>query len=238
MKRFFDIAATIILIPVWGVVVAVAAVVIFLTDGSPIFFVQERAGLGGKVFRILKFRTMKTGCGPDCARITKLGAFLRKTSIDELPQLFNVLRGEMSIVGPRPLPSKYLPRYSREQARRHLVRPGITGWAQVNGRNAIGWDEKFRLDIWYVENRSLLLDLKIILMTLKSALLHTGINSSSEETMPEFMGVNTLRSHNDYVTATPSPMPVGSRAPRDRSSPPPLVDMSKDMVYYKHENEA
>lgn len=188
MKRFFDIAASIITFPVWGFAVAIVAAIVYLIDGAPVFFVQKRAGLGGKVFGILKFRTMKNGSGADAVRITRFGAFLRKSSIDELPQLFNVLRGEMSIVGPRPLPAKYLPRYSKEQARRHLVRPGITGWAQVNGRNAIGWDEKFRLDVWYVEHHSLALDFKIILKTVKSALLHTGINSSSEETMPEFMG--------------------------------------------------
>ena len=188
MKRFFDIAASIITFPVWGFAVAIVAAIVYLVDGAPVFFVQKRAGRGGKVFGILKFRTMKNGSGADAVRITRLGAFLRKSSIDELPQLFNVLRGEMSIVGPRPLPAKYLPRYSKEQARRHLVRPGITGWAQVNGRNAIGWDEKFRLDVWYVEHHSLALDFKIILKTVKSALLHTGINSSSEETMPEFMG--------------------------------------------------
>jgi sugar transferase EpsL len=168
------------------------AVMIRSTSAGPVFFWQDRPGLHGKIFRIAKFRTMRSchdenGCLlPDGERLTPFGRFLRSTSLDELPELFNVLRSEMSLVGPRPLLVKYLDRYTPEQMRRHEVMPGITGWAQVNGRNAITWEEKFRLDIWYVDNHSTWLDLKIIAMTLSRVLKREGISAPGQETMEEF----------------------------------------------------
>ena len=162
--------------------------------GSPILFRQTRPGLHGKPFSILKFRTMadtrdaKGNLLPDAERLTGFGRFLRSTSLDELPELFNVLKGEMSLVGPRPLLMAYLPLYTPEQARRHEVRPGITGWAQVNGRNAISWEEKFRLDVWYVDNQSFLLDLKILLLTVKKVVVRDGISAVGEATAPRFTG--------------------------------------------------
>ncbi len=171
-----------------------AAVAVVVEDfGSP-FFVQERPGLHGRPFRLVKLRTMRNAAGPDGAplpdgaRLTRVGAFLRRTSIDELPQLWNVLRGELSLVGPRPLLMRYLPRYSLEQARRHEVKPGVTGWAQVNGRNALSWEEKFALDVWYVDHWSLRLDLRILAMTAMSVLGGRGVASEGHATMPEFKG--------------------------------------------------
>ena len=174
--------------PLWVPAAALAALAVRLAMGSPVIFRQERAGLGGRPFPMMKLRTMRGGPGTDAERTTRLGRFLRRTSLDELPQLLHVLSGKMSLVGPRPLPTAYLPRYSPEQARRHEVRPGVTGWAQVNGRNAISWDEKFRLDVWYVDHRSLALDAKILFMTVFGVFRQRGINSSAEETMPEFKG--------------------------------------------------
>jgi lipopolysaccharide/colanic/teichoic acid biosynthesis glycosyltransferase len=174
-------------------IVAVAAA-IRLEGGGPALFVQERAGQHGRTFRLVKFRTMRTSVGPDGQplpdelRITRLGQFLRTTSIDELPQLWNVLRGDMSLVGPRPLLLEYLPRYSERQARRHDVPPGLTGWAQINGRNALGWEEKFELDVWYVENWRLLLDLEILLKTASSVVTRRGISNPGHVTMPVFGG--------------------------------------------------
>jgi len=165
--------------------VALASLAVYAAMGRPVFFRQERAGLGGRPFRILKLRTMRDGAGTDAERLTRLGCFLRKTSLDELPQLFQVLAGTMSLVGPRPLPVRYLPRYTPEEARRHDVRPGLTGWAQVNGRNAISWDEKLALDVWYVDHRSLALDAKILWLTVWNVLARRGIDSGGGETMPE-----------------------------------------------------
>jgi lipopolysaccharide/colanic/teichoic acid biosynthesis glycosyltransferase len=162
--------------------------------GSPVFFIQTRPGQKGKPFNIYKFRTMTNAKGenntllPDFLRLTRLGRFLRSTSLDELPELINIVKGDISIVGPRPLLMQYLNRYSLEQARRHDVKPGITGWAQVNGRNAISWDEKFKLDVWYVDHQSLWLDIIIIFMTIKIVFMREGINESGESTMSEFMG--------------------------------------------------
>lgn len=162
--------------------------------GSPIFFRQVRPGLHGKPFEMVKFRTMTDELGPDDqllpdhVRLTPFGRFLRASSLDELPELWNVLKGEMSLVGPRPLLMEYLPLYTAEQARRHEVRPGITGWAQVNGRNAISWEDKFTLDVWYVDNRSLWLDAKIIWLTAKKVLQRDGITAAGEATMPRFKG--------------------------------------------------
>jgi lipopolysaccharide/colanic/teichoic acid biosynthesis glycosyltransferase len=162
--------------------------------GSPVFFKQQRPGLHGKPFYMFKFRTMTNACDgdgcllPDCDRLTPLGRFLRSTSLDELPELFNVLKGDMSLVGPRPLLMQYLDRYTPEQARRHEVRPGVTGWAQVNGRNALSWEDKFEMDVWYVDNRSFWLDLKILWMTLLKVVRREGISGDGCETMTEFEG--------------------------------------------------
>lgn len=180
--------AVILAVPLWVPLSALVALAILAIDGRPVLFRQERAGKGGRVFSMLKFRTMRGGEGSDAERLTRLGRFLRATSLDELPQLLHVLSGKMALVGPRPLPSKYLPRYSPEQARRHEVRPGLTGWAQVNGRNAISWDEKFARDVWYVDHRSLALDLKILFLTALQVVRRTGINASADTTMPEFKG--------------------------------------------------
>ncbi len=193
-KRLVDLLITIpgllVLLPVMGVVAAVVLIV----DGPPVFFRQKRPGLRGEIFTVYKFRTMRGGMDetghplPDSQRVTRLGNFLRATSLDELPELWNVLRGEMSIVGPRPLLVEYLPRYSAEQARRHDVLPGVTGWAQINGRNALTWEEKFRLDVWYVDNWSLWLDLKILLITVVKVLRREGISQPGQATMEEFKG--------------------------------------------------
>lgn len=191
MKRFIDTLIVVASAPLWAPLAALVALAVRIADGSPVVFRQERAGLGGRPFSMMKFRTMKSGEGSDAERTTRLGRFLRLTSLDELPQLLHVLSGKMALVGPRPLPTAYLPRYSPEQARRHEVRPGITGWAQVNGRNAISWDEKFRLDVWYVDNRSLLLDAKILFLTVWRTVRREGINSSATETMEEFKGKET-----------------------------------------------
>jgi lipopolysaccharide/colanic/teichoic acid biosynthesis glycosyltransferase len=162
--------------------------------GSPVFFRQVRPGLQGQPFEMVKFRTMTDERGadgallPDAVRLTPFGRFLRATSLDELPELWNVLKGEMSLVGPRPLLMEYLPLYTPEQARRHEVRPGVTGWAQINGRNAISWEDKFRLDVWYVDNRSLWLDVKILWLTVKKVLVRDGISAAGEATMPKFTG--------------------------------------------------
>ncbi len=179
------------LVPAMPVLVAIA-LLIWKRIGRPIFFKQVRPGRNGKPFRIIKFRTMLEARGqdgaplPDGERLTSLGRFLRSTSLDELPELFNVLKGDMSIVGPRPLLMQYLERYTLEQARRHEVKPGLTGWAQINGRNAISWEEKFKLDVWYVDHWSLSLDLKIILMTVLKVLKREGISQEGEATMQEF----------------------------------------------------
>ena len=188
MKRITDCLLIILTAPLWGTVLAATALIIRVCEGAPIFFKQERAGRGGRPFTILKFRTMRLGEGSDIARTTRLGKFLRATSLDELPQLLNILKGDMSLVGPRPLPSAYVPRYSKTQARRLEVRPGLTGWAQVNGRNALSWDEKFALDVWYVENQSLWLDIRILWKTLTTVFESRGINATTSETMPEFKG--------------------------------------------------
>jgi len=159
-----------------------------LSLGRPVLFRQERPGLHGRPFELLKFRTMRGGDGPDESRLTPVGRFLRAWSLDELPELWNVLRGDMSLVGPRPLLMQYLPRYSPRQARRHEVKPGLTGWAQVNGRNALTWDEKFELDVWYVDNWSLWLDVCILGRTFWQVLRREGISHEGHATMTEFMG--------------------------------------------------
>ncbi|WP_370861035.1 sugar transferase [Parabacteroides faecis] len=168
----------------------------FANKGAGAFFFQERPGKGGKIFRIVKYKTMTDERDveghllPDAQRLTKVGRFVRSISIDELPQLINVLKGDMALIGPRPLLPEYLPLYSKEQARRHEVRPGITGWAQVNGRNFISWTKKFELDVWYVAHCSFLLDFKIIFLTIKKVFVREGINSDNDATMEDFDGTN------------------------------------------------
>ena len=188
MKRALDLILVLFTLPLWGSVALVIALILFCVQRRPILYASERAGQGGRPFQFLKFRTMREGEGSDAERLTRVGKVLRSTSLDELPQLLHVLSGKMSLVGPRPLPVRYLPRYTVEQARRHDVRPGITGWAQVNGRNNLTWDEKFRLDVWYVEHQSIALDAKILLMTVKQVLFRTGINNPNYDTMCEFKG--------------------------------------------------
>ncbi len=194
MNRLFDCV-----IAVFGLLfllpfLILISVLVLIYHGRPIIFGQVRPGLGGKPFKMLKFRTMRDAVDsngnplPDSERITKFGAFLRATSLDELPELWNVLKGEMSLVGPRPLLMEYLDLYTPEQARRHEVRPGVTGWAQVNGRNAISWEEKFKLDVWYVDNRSLWLDIKILLMTVKKVFVREGISADGHVTIEKFKG--------------------------------------------------
>ena len=194
MKRLFDFIVTLCaLITLLPVIIVVAALIRFKL-GSPVLFTQNRPGLNGDIFKMMKFRTMldaKDKQGnllPDDQRMTKFGSFLRSTSLDELPGLFNVLKGDMSLVGPRPLLVDYLPLYDKEQARRHNVRPGITGWAQVNGRNAISWEQKFELDVWYVDNQSIWLDFKISLLTIRKVFVREGISAEGEVTMTRFKG--------------------------------------------------
>ena len=188
MKRLFDLAIILVLAPVWIPVAAVVALAVWVCLGRPVLFAQDRAGLNGRSFTLYKFRTMRTGEGTDEERLTRFGRFLRAASLDELPELWNVLKGEMSLVGPRPLPVRYLPRYSPEQNRRHEVLPGITGWAQVNGRNALDWETKFRYDVDYVDSRSTWLDLKILWMTFMQVIVAKDISHEGEATMSEFEG--------------------------------------------------
>jgi len=194
IKRAIDITGAAVGLILLSPVMLVAAVIVRMTMGDPVFFRQARPGKDAKPFTLLKFRTMNDQfdaagmLAPDAERLTRFGKWLRATSIDELPQLWNVLMGDLSLVGPRPLLMRYLPRYSEEQARRHEVKPGITGWAQVNGRNAITWEEKFKLDVWYVDHQNVFLDLRILAMTLSQSLRREGISSSGHVTMPEFMG--------------------------------------------------
>ena len=194
MKRLFDLLASAIGLLLLAIPLALLAWQVRRKLGSPVLFTQVRPGLHGKPFRMVKFRTMTDARGPDgqllpdAERLTPFGRWLRSTSLDELPELWNVLRGEMSLVGPRPLLMEYLPLYSPEQARRHEVRPGITGWAQVNGRNAISWADKFALDVWYVDHRSLWLDVRILWLTVRKVLVRDGISAAGEATMPKFEG--------------------------------------------------
>lgn len=194
LKRGFDIAASAIALVVFSPLILVLALLVRSRLGSPVFFRQKRPGLHGRAFHMVKFRTMIDAWGddgtllPDEERLPPFGRWLRSTSLDELPELWNVLRGEMSLVGPRPLLMDYLPRYSPWQARRHETRPGVTGWAQVNGRNALSWPEKFNLDVWYVDNRSFWLDLRILFLTVLSVVRRDGISATGEATMPGFRG--------------------------------------------------
>ncbi|MDP1580149.1 MAG: sugar transferase [Candidatus Didemnitutus sp.] len=196
-KRAFDLVAVGVTIPFWVPLVLVLALVVRWRLGSPVFFRQQRPGRGERVFSLIKFRTMKDTRGvdgnllSDAERLTAFGRFLRGSSLDELPELWNVLKGEMSLVGPRPLLVHYLPRYNALQRRRHEVPPGVTGWAQINGRNALSWDEKFALDVWYVEHRTFWLDLRILFLTLWKVVARQGISAPGDATMPEFFPPNS-----------------------------------------------
>lgn len=193
-KRAFDLFVSLTGLIVAAPLLLGLALLVRIFLGSPVLFRQVRPGLNAEPFEILKFRTMTDAIGPDgqllpdSERLTRFGRFLRASSLDELPELWNVLKGEMSLVGPRPLLMEYVPLYNEQQMRRHAMRPGITGWSQVNGRNAISWDEKFALDIWYVDNQSMLLDLKILFMTVASIVKREGINASQDVPMPKFTG--------------------------------------------------
>lgn len=201
-KRIFDLFATILVLSLLSPLLVLIAILVLIFHGKPVIFHQIRPGLKGSPFKLYKFRTMTNAQNfdgtllPDEQRITRLGHLLRSTSLDELPELINVLQGEMSLVGPRPLLMQYLERYSPEQARRHDVLPGITGWAQVNGRNAIDWENKFRFDVWYVDNWSIVLDIKILILTILKVLKREGINQPGHATAEEFMG-NTDSTHKD-----------------------------------------
>lgn len=193
-KRLFDIICALTALMLLAPVILFIYLLVWKKLGRPVFFRQHRPGLSGRPFQMIKFRTMKDASDstgnplPDSQRMTAFGQFLRSTSLDELPELWNVLKGDMSLVGPRPLLMEYLPLYSEEQYRRHEVRPGVTGWAQVNGRNAISWEDRFRLDVWYVDNRSLWLDVKILFLTVKKVLVRDGISGEGEATMSKFTG--------------------------------------------------
>ena len=193
MKRAFDILVIVLLAPVWIPVAALVALLVRVNLGRPVLFAQDRAGLKGRPFTLYKFRSMKEGEGSDEERLTRFGRILRATSLDELPELWNVLKGEMSLVGPRPLPVRYLPRYTPEENRRHEVRPGITGWAQVHGRNALDWETKFRYDVDYVDSRSFGLDLRILAMTAWQVVCPRGISHAGEATMGELRGERIRR---------------------------------------------
>ncbi len=192
MKRFFDLAAVLLSSPLWLPILVVVAVIVRVKLGSPVLFRQKRPGLGGRIFELVKFRSMTDATDasgrllPDSARLTAFGRALRSTSLDELPELWNVLKGDMGLVGPRPLLVEYLPRYSPEQARRHDVRPGLTGLAQIKGRNTLDWEERFRWDVHYVEKHTLWLDVKILFSTLIKVFARSGINADGEATMPAF----------------------------------------------------
>jgi len=194
LKRVFDLTLVLVTSPLWLPLLAAVAVISRVVHGSPVLFRQVRPGYRGSRFELLKFRTMtqeRDAHGvllPDGARLTRFGRFMREASLDELPGLLNVLRGEMSLVGPRPLLVEYMELYTSEQARRHEVRPGLTGWAQVNGRNAVSWEDKFALDVWYVDNQSFWLDVRILFMTMKKVLVREGISAEGEATMSRFTG--------------------------------------------------
>ncbi|NBB77891.1 MAG: sugar transferase [Verrucomicrobia bacterium] len=188
MKRIFDIFASFTLLLAASLPLLALICLQYCFLGRPVFFRQTRAGRNGEPFAIIKFRTMREGPGSDAERLTKWGQFLRSTSLDELPELWNVLKGEMSLVGPRPLPVHYLPRYSPEQARRHDVRPGITGWAQIKGRNGLSWQRQFELDLWYRDHHSFLLDLRILGLTLLTVLRRDNISETGQATRTEFFG--------------------------------------------------
>ena len=193
-KRLIDVFISVIIFFILSPIFSLVTLLLFFANEGKPFFFQSRPGKNGRIFKIIKFKTMNDRKGadgellPDAARLTPVGAFVRKTSIDELPQLLNVIKGDMSLIGPRPLLPEYLPLYSNEQSRRHEVRPGMTGWAQINGRNAISWEQKFKLDVWYVDHLTFLLDLKIIFLTIKKVIVKEGISSDTSVTMEKFTG--------------------------------------------------
>jgi len=205
VKRTFDLFSSICALVILSPVCLILFILVRLKLGAPAFFCQQRPGLGGRSFNMIKFRTMihvTNALGnllPDSERLTSFGRFLRATSLDELPELLNVIKGEMSLVGPRPLLMEYLPLYTPEQARRHQVRPGITGWAQMNGRNALSWEEKFKLDVWYVDNQSFLLDMLILWKTLLIVLKRDGISQSGHASMPKFVGYCEQNNIREYL---------------------------------------
>ena len=197
LKRILDFLIVFcVLVTIWPILLLLIIWLHFANKGAGVFFTQERPGKNGKIFKVIKFKTMTDECDangdllPDEQRLTKVGKFIRSTSVDELPQLINVLRGDMALIGPRPLLPQYLPLYNKEQARRHEVRPGITGWAQINGRNNISWTKKFEYDVWYVDHLSLGLDLKILLLTVKKVFVREGISKEGEATTVPFDGTN------------------------------------------------
>lgn len=195
-KRCIDILVALIVLLIFTPIILILIVLLYHFNSGSVFFTQERPGLQKRIFKVLKFKTMNDNRDadgkllPDNVRLTPIGKFVRSTSLDELPQLINVLKGDMSLIGPRPLLVKYLPLYSETQNRRHQMKPGITGWAQVNGRNAISWTQKFEYDVWYVDNSSFLLDMKILWLTLKKVIIREGISSNSSVTMEPFKGNN------------------------------------------------
>ena len=197
MKRLFDLVVTLLLLPFIFLLCFIITLFVKIKLGSPVIFAQPRTGLNGNIFNMIKFRTMTNKCDldgnllPDSIRLTKFGQLLRLTSLDELPGLWNVIKGNMSLVGPRPLLVEYLPLYNDRQMRRHEVLPGITGWAQVNGRNSISWDEKFDLDVWYVDNQSIWLDIKILWLTVKKVIMRDGVNQDDQATSEYFKGNNS-----------------------------------------------
>ncbi|MCA0361825.1 MAG: sugar transferase [Armatimonadetes bacterium] len=194
VKRLFDVIVSTVVLISFSWLILILALLVRLNLGAPVFFRQKRPGLDGKIFEMVKFRTMRNATSsdgtplPDDQRMTKFGNLLRKLSLDELPELWNVVKGDMSLVGPRPLLVQYLDRYSPRQMRRHETRPGVTGWAQVNGRNAVAWEDRFEMDVWYVENWSFALDLKILWMTVLTVFKRSGVSAEGHVTMPEFMG--------------------------------------------------
>ncbi len=196
MKRLLDLSLILLTAALWMPLLLLVALAVRIGLGRPVLFVQERPGLKGIPFRLIKFRTMRGGAGSDAERLTRLGRWLRASSLDELPELWNVLKGEMSLVGPRPLLMRYLPLYTQAQARRHEVRPGLTGWAQVNGRNALGWEQKFAYDVWYVEHHNVWLDLKILWLTVWRVVARRGVSAEGEATMGEFLGSSEVREGN------------------------------------------
>jgi sugar transferase EpsL len=205
MKRLFDLLLSCFSLLIFSPLILLVALLIRVMLGSPIIFKQQRPGQNGELFELYKFRTMTDKRNqngellPDHIRLSSFGKLLRKLSLDEFPQLINVIKGDMSLIGPRPLLPEYLSLYSEEQAKRHLVKPGITGWAQVNGRNAITWEEKFKLDVWYVENQSFILDMKILLLTIKKVITSDGISNDNHVTMPDFEGT-TPKSNQNYTS--------------------------------------
>ncbi|MCE1058272.1 sugar transferase [Pseudomonas alloputida] len=194
LKRLFDVVAAVAGLALLSPVIAIVAILVRQKLGSPVLFRQVRPGIHGKPFEMVKFRTMRDAVDsqgnplPDAQRMTRFGSFLRSSSLDELPELWNVVKGDMSLVGPRPLLMEYMSLYDAEQRRRHDVRPGVTGWAQINGRNALSWEEKFKLDVWYVDNRTFGLDLKILFLTVKKVIVKDGISAQGEVTMSKFTG--------------------------------------------------